>query len=464
MGRGVEASRIRDSAPGPGAPRDLARELTLPAATALVVGQVVAVGIFLTPGTIIRTLASPVWVLAVWALIGGMAVCGALCYGALAARYPHAGGGYVYLREAFGSRVAFLYGWKCFLIMDPGITAALATGFAAYAAAIVPMGPVALRATAVAAIVALALVHVLGVRPGTRLLITLSVLKIGLVAGLVLVAALSPVGRFDNFLPFVDRRPGAPAFGGALAGALVAAFFAFGGWWEVTKIAGEVRNAPRTVPRALLLGLGAVTLLYVSATLAFMYVIPIEQVGPGEAFVAQVGAVLLGPGGGTVVAGIVLVSVLGSLGAMLMLAPRVYFAMARDGVFPAAAAAVHPRFGTPARAVGAQAGLASVLVLIGTFESIVAYFIFVTVAFIALTVAAVFVIRRRDPAFTVPGHPWTAVAFLGLVAGLLVLLLLNAPVQAGLGVAIVALGVPAYAMLGRAPARRAVARTPESSS
>ena len=109
----------------------LTRELTLPAAAALVVGQVIAVGIFLTPGTIIRTLASPLWVLLIWAVMGGMAICGALCYGALAARYPEAGGGYVYLREAYGPRVAFLYGWKCLLIMDPGITAALATGFAA---------------------------------------------------------------------------------------------------------------------------------------------------------------------------------------------------------------------------------------------------------------------------------------------------------------------------------------------
>ena len=122
--------------PGPHAA--LARELTLRSAVALVVGQVIAVGIFLTPGTIIRTLASPLWVLIVWALIGGMALCGALCYGALAARYPHAGGGYVYLREAFGPRVAFLYGWKCFLVMDPGITAALAWGVASYVGFVVP--------------------------------------------------------------------------------------------------------------------------------------------------------------------------------------------------------------------------------------------------------------------------------------------------------------------------------------
>ena len=152
---------------------------------------------------------------------------------------------------------------------------------------------------------------------------------------------------------------------------------------------------------------------------------------------------LLGSSGGTLVAGIVVACVLGSLGAMLMLAPRVYFAMARDGLFPAAAAAVHPRFGTPARAIGAQAALASLLVLLGTFDSIVAYFIFITVAFIALTVAAVFVLGRRD-GWRVPGHPWPATIFLCMVGGLLVLLAVNNPLQAILGVGVVALGVPVY--------------------
>ena len=331
--------------------RALRRELTLPAATALVVGQVIAVGIFLTPGSMIRTLASPLWVLIVWAIIGGMAICGALCYGALAARYPQAGGGYVYLREAYGPRLAFLNGWKCFLIMDPGITAALATGLASYIGYIVPLGNAAQRIVGIGAIVALALVHMAGVRPGTRLL----------------------------------------------------------------------------------------------TTLAFIYVIPIDQVGAGEAFVAQVGTVLLGRTGGVTVAAIVVVCVLGSLAVVLMFGPRVYFAMARDGLFPAAAASVHPRFGTPARAIAAQAILASVLVALGTFDTIVAYFIFITVAFIALTVAAVFVLARRDPSFEVPGYPWTAVTFLALVAALLALLALNNPLQAILGVVLVALGVPVYA-------------------
>ena len=206
----------------PGPQAALARELTVRSATALVVGQVIAVGIFLTPGTIIRTLASPLWVLIVWAVIGGMALCGALCYGALAARYPDAGGGYVYLREAFGAQVAFLYGWKCFLVMDPGITAALAWGVASYVGFMVPLGPLGLRAVAIAAIVGLAAVHIAGIRPGTRVLAGLAMLKLALIGGLVCVAFASAAGSWQHFEPFAARRPGAPPLGPALAGALVA--------------------------------------------------------------------------------------------------------------------------------------------------------------------------------------------------------------------------------------------------
>jgi basic amino acid/polyamine antiporter, APA family len=441
------------------ADRTLTRELTLPAATALVVGQVIAVGIFLTPGSMIRTLASPLWMLIVWAVIGGMAICGALCYGALAARYPHAGGGYVYLREAYGPRVAFLYGWKCFLIMDPGITAALATGLASYVGYIVPLGSLAQRLVAVGAIVGLALVHMAGVKPGTRMLTTLTMLKLALIAGLIALALASPAGDWRHFVPFASRPLNAAPLAGALVGALIGAFFSFGGWWEVTKIAGEVRDPARTLPRALWLGLGAVTLVYILTTLAFIYVIPIEHVGAADVFVAQVGTVLLGPTGGVTVAGIVVVCVFGSLAATLMLGPRVYFAMARDGLFPAGASAVHPRFGTPARAIALQAILASVLVALGTFDTIVAYFIFITVVFIALTVGAVFVLRRRDPAFKVPGHPWTAVTFLTLVAGLLLLLALNNPLQAILGVVLVAIGVPVYRLTQKPSASAAPAPT-----
>jgi APA family basic amino acid/polyamine antiporter len=420
------------------------RPLRLPSAIALVVGQVIAVGIFLTPGTIIRTIASPLGVLLVWAVMGGMAICGAFCYGALAARFPQAGGGYVYLREAYGPRVAFLYGWKCLLVMDPGITAALATGFASYVAYIVPLGTAATRVVAMTAIAGFAGVHIAGVRLGVRLLTTIAVLKILLVTVLTMAAITSPSASWSHFVPFVTRAPGAPPLFGAVAGAFVAAFFSFGGWWEVTKVAGEVRDPSRTLPRALWLGLAIVTLTYTAATLSFLAVVPI---GEGQAFIAQVGEAVVGRGGGTAVSAIVIVCVLGSLGAMQMIAPRLYVAMAQDGVFPAAAAALHPRLGTPARAIATQAALASLLVAVGTFETIVAFFVFITVVFIAATVASVFVLRRRESSFHVPFYPWAPIVFLALVTVLLTLLAASNPLQAVLGVGIVAAALPIYRMI-----------------
>lgn len=428
----------------------LRRQLGLPSATALVVGQVIAVGIFLTPGTIIREVASPFWILVVWAVMGAMAICGALCYGALASRYPQAGGGYVYLREAYGPRAAFLYGWKCLLVMDPGITAALAMGFGSYVSYIAPLSDVGMRLVAVAAIAGFAIVHIVGVRLGIRLLTAVSVLKVGLVFALVVAALSSAAGSWGHFVPLVDRHPGAPPMAGAMAGALVAAFFSFGGWWEVTRMAGEMRDPSRTLPRALWIGLAAVTLVYTAATLSFVYAIPIERVAAGEAFVAQVGEAAIGPSGGVAVALIVIVCVLGSLGTMQMVAPRLYVAMARDGLFPAGAGAIHPTLGTPVRAILTQAMLASALVALGTFDTIVAYFVFITVVFIAAAVASVYVQHARDPTFRVPGYPWTPLAFLAMVAVLLGLLAANNPLQALLGLAIVAAALPFYGRLRRA--------------
>jgi len=417
----------------------LDRRLTLPATIAIVVGQVIAVGIFLTPGAMIRALASPLLTLVVWGVIGGMAMCGALCYGALAARYPQAGGGYVYLREAYGPRMAFLYGWKCFLVMDPGITAALAAGLASYASLIVPLGLPARRGVAMGAIAIVAAVHAAGVRPGARLLATLTLAKLALLALLIAGAFLGGAGDWQHFVPFAARRSNAPAILPALAGAFISAFFAFGGWWEVTKVAGEVRDPVRTLPRALVVGLITVTLTYVGATVAFIYAVPIEAVGSGETFPAQVGAAIFGAPGATLVALIVIVCVAGSLAAIVMLAPRVYFAMARDGLFPSWAAAIDARSGTPARAIALQAALAMVLVAVGTFDTIVAYFVFVTVVFIAATVAGVFVLQRRET-LHVPAYPWAPSAFLAAVVPILALLAINAPLQALLGTGIVALG------------------------
>jgi len=411
------------------------------------------VGIFLTPAAMARSLGSPFWLLMVWIAMGGMTLCGALCYGALAARFPEAGGGYVYLRELWGPRVAFLYGWKCLLVMDPGVTAALATGLAAYVSVIVPLDPAQGRLLAATAVFVLAAANIAGLRLGDGLLRALTALKLGALGFLVVWAVASGAGDWGHFVPFLAQREGSLPLMPALAGALVAAFFSFGGWWEAAKIAGEVKDPARTLPRALALGVSIVTVVYLAVSATFVYLVPIEAATSGETFAAQAGAALFGPAGGKVMAAVVVVCVLGSLSALILLLPRVYYAMARDGVFFQSMGELHPRFGTPARAIALQAAVAALLIAMGTFEEIVAYFVFVTVAFIALTVAGIFVLQRRSGAqggLRVPGYPVTPALFLGMTLLLLVLLALNRPKQALVGMLVVAVGAPLY---GRVAAR-----------
>ncbi len=425
----------------------LQRRLGVWTVVALVVGEVIAVGIFLVPAGMAKSIGSPLWLLVVWIVMGGMALSGALCYGELAARFPEAGGGYVYLREAYGPRLAFLYGWKCLLVMDPGLTAVLAVGLADYVGYMVPLSQAGMRVIAVAAILALAGLNLLGVKVGAGLMRWLTIVKLGSLAFILIWGFGRGLGDWSNFIPLVEQRAGSSPLVLAIAGGMVSAFFAFGGWWEIARITGEVRDPERVMPKALALGVCIVTFVYVMTSAVFLYLIPIERVTTDKAFAAQAGEALFGRAGGDVFSVIVIFSVLGSLAGFIMVAPRAYYAMSRDGVFLKGAAALHPRFGTPVRAIALQAALASLLVLIGTFKEILAYFIFITVAFIALTVAGVFVLRRKggpDSPFMMPAYPVTPVVFLALVAALLVLLAANNPLQALAGVAVVAAGVPVY--------------------
>src|SRR5262245_42334047 len=324
---------------------ELRRQLGLGSAAALVVGQVIGAGIFLTLAGMARSLGSPLLVRLVWLFMGAVALCGALCMGELASRYPAAGGQYVYLREAYGPRVAFLFGWMCLLVLDPGLTAVLALGLASYVGVIVELSEPAPKAVAIAAVVALAAANVVGIRLGGGVLRRRTVIKLGLLVFLAGWGFGRGLGDWSNLEPFVAQRPGSAPLGNALAAGMIGAFFSFGGWWDVSKMAGEVRDPGRTLPRALVLGVSVVTAVYVVVSLFFLYLVPLERITSGETFADQAGKALFGPAGGRVFSGVVIVAVLSSLAAVLMGAARVYYAMGRDGLFLPALAVVHPRLG-----------------------------------------------------------------------------------------------------------------------
>ncbi len=427
---------------------DLRRQVGLGSAAAAVAGEMIAVGIFLTPAGMIKSIGSPFWLMIVWLVMGIMALCGAFSYGKLAALYPKAGGGYVYLREMYGRPVAFLYGWMSFLVMDPGITAALAVGIASYAGYVFVFSPPALKTVAIATILLLAGVNTLGINCGAGMVRWLTLAKFGSLACIAIWGVGMRLGDWSNLLPFLSQRPGSTPLPTALAGGMVAAFFSFGGWWDIGKIGGEIRDPARTLPKAMSLGVSATTAAYMLITLVFLYLVPGSHITSNETFAAQAGEVLFGAVGGRVFSFLVILSILGSLASIMMTAPRVYYAMARDGLFPSSMASIHNRFGTPARAIAIQGILASVLVVSGGFARIVTYFVFVAVIFIALTVAGVFLSRlRKQNRHRIPGFPATPAIFL-ILAGMLLILLATADLrQSMLGIAVVASGLPVYHLL-----------------
>ncbi len=432
----------------------LRRQLGLASATAMVAGEVIAAGIFLTPAAMAKSVGSPFWLLVIWLVVSAMTLSGALCYGELAGRFPRAGGTYVYLHETFGARIAFLYGWMCLLVLDPGLTAALATGVAVYAAYIFHWTPAAIKLAAVILILALCLMNILSIRLSTGFLRWATWLKLGVLGFLVVWAFAFHLGSWSNLSPFFAQRVGSLPLGPALGAGMVAAFFSFGGWWDVSKMAGEVRDPARTLPRAMALGVVIVAAVYILVSAVFLYLISLENVTSNDAFVAQAGEILFGKVGGIVLAGIVIVCVVGGLAAFVLSVPRVYYAMAQDGLFVPAVAELHPRFGTPMNAILIQAAVASALVLLGSFQQILGYFIFSAVVFLGLTVAGLFVARRQgrvvaDVVLTW-GYPVTPVVFLLLVVLLLGLLLMHGLREPLLGAAVVLAGLPVYVVLRKA--------------
>jgi basic amino acid/polyamine antiporter, APA family len=445
---------------------ELPRGLGLLSATALVIGEVIGVGIFLTPSEMAKSLGSPFWVFVVWGTMGLISVCGALCFGALAARFPEEGGGYVYLRRAYGPRVAFLFGWMSLLVTDPGITAMMAAGLARYAGSFAALSPFGVKFVAVGSILAMAAANILGVGIGAGILRGLSTLKLAVLVVIALWGFGFGLGSWSNFLPLMARPSNAVPLAPALIGGFMAAFFSMAGWWDASKIAGEVRDPGRNIPLALILGVGLVMLAYMIISGVFWYLVPLSHVDPERGFAAQAGEALFGPLGGKILAGIVILSVLGSLTGILMAAPRVYYAMARDRLFPSSLAAIHPKFGTPARATAIQALVASVLAASGSFEQILSYFMAVTITFLALMAAVVYLIPDKTGLGRVPGYPFTPIGFLIPVILVVILAVAGDPWRAGVGVGIVVLGLPVYEIFlpgGRA-SRRALPEAGNGSS
>jgi APA family basic amino acid/polyamine antiporter len=415
----------------------------------MVVTQVIGVGIFLTPAAMMRAVGGLAPALLVWAVVGLLSLAGALCYAELTTRFPQAGGGYVFLREAFGPRVAFVSGWMSLLVTDPGLTAALAIGLAQYLLAAVG-GPASLTAAvAIAAVSAFGLLTLRGRGASSTVLRWTAAAKLAIVAVLVAMGALRSGSTVLSL-----TAASATAIGmEELAAATIAAFFAFGGWWELGRMSEEVDSPRRTMPRALIGGVAIVTAAYALITVAYALGTS-GRIGSGsdDAFAVDIGRALFGDTAAQAFAAMVVVAICGSLAATLLAAPRMYVAMSRDGLFPAALVRFDEGRGVASGATLIQIGLACVLIVLGTFEQILGYFVPVTIFFLGLSAAALF--RLPRPAedagvFRAPLHPLPLMLFLSLIVVVLTLFAVGQPRETLIGAAIAALGIPAALLVGR---------------
>jgi APA family basic amino acid/polyamine antiporter len=426
---------------------ELRRELSLFDMTMISIGSTIGSGIFLTPALIAKALPSPVWILGVWVVGGMMALSGALTYAELGAMMPRAGGVYVFLTEAYGGLVGFLYGWAYFLVANTGAIAALAVAFSTYFGYFVPITQAETTLVAIAGIVLVTAINVLGVKAGGVFSDLFTVLKLAGIAVLIVVGLgwgsssrtdfSAPLGSLPNSLP------------SALTLAFVSVLWSYGGWQHSTFTAAEAKDPKRSVPLSLVLGALAVTLVYVSANVAYMFLLSPDQMAASPRIASEAISVVLGPFGGSLIALTIFVSTFGTTGIYTLTAPRIYYAMANDGVFFKKVAEVHPRFRTPMFSILFQSVWAIALILFwGTFENLISYVVFTDWIFFALTAASIFVFRKRLPHTERPyktlGYPATPVFFTTVSSLFVAYAFFEKPAEAWAGLLFLALGVPVY--------------------
>ena len=433
---------MNEAVEAPASSRGLVRRLGLFDATMLVMGGIIGSGIFVNPAEVARHVHTPGLMLGAWLLGGLIALAGALVYAELAARRPNVGGQYAYLRDAYGQTPAFLYGWSLLLVIQSGGMAAVAITFARYFNDLSASG-VADSVAAVLALALLTLINCFGVRSGSNVQNLLMILKIGAIvalvaAGLFFAPSAAPVAR--------PVEPDSTSMFSGLGAAMTAVMFSYGGWQTSSFCAGEMRNPQRDLARGLLLGVLGVILLYSAVAFVCVQSLGPQALAESKTPASDVMRLAFGEKGATFIALGIAISALGFLSQGMLTAPRVYFAMAEDGVFFRALTKVNEQSRVPVLAIVLQGAAASAIALSGTYGQILAYVVSVDFLFFGLTGAALFVFRRREPGatgFRAPGHPITTGIFVIACFAIVVATVATSLVNSLIGYAILLLGIPA---------------------
>ncbi|MDX1684951.1 MAG: amino acid permease [Saprospiraceae bacterium] len=428
---------------------DLLRKISTFGLTMIAVGACIGSGIFLTPSMIAESLMSETGVIAIWAFGGFVALCGALSFAELGVRFPRSGGVYVFLRECYGELVAFLYGWTILTVVTSGAIAALSLAFARYIDFLVPLGQNGMVILAIAGIIVVTVINVRGVDHAEMFSNIFTVVKL---IGIVVVAVSGLIWATEA----IDWRPALNlsdhSASAAFSGAMIGIVWSFGGWHHASYVAGEVRDPQRSVPRAMILGTIIVTVMYVLANLAYLYLLGVEGMATSTAVASDALSGVFSFGA-VLVAVLIAISTFGSKGIYTLTAPRIYFAMAKDGVFFKQLAQVHPKFNTPALAILLQSGWAIILVIFWqTFENIITYVVFMDWVFMALATITIFYFRKRyarHPKYSTPLYPVTPIIFIVISSAFLIVTLYHQPSQALAGLFLLTIGILVFRIFYR---------------
>jgi APA family basic amino acid/polyamine antiporter len=412
----------------------------------LTVGATIGSGIYLVPSIVLRQTGVQIGpAMLVWVVAGILSLLGALTYAELGAMKPEAGGLYVFIRDAFGPLPAFLYGWTSFFVIASGSLAGLAVAFATYLTQIIPIGPTIARLVSIGVLATCAAINVIGTRQSATVQNWTSGVKIG--ALLLIGGALTIFGSPPLTAVTVWPTSITPSLLTGFGAAMIGVLWAYEGWQYMTYSAGETLDPQKTFPRAITVATAALVVIYLLASFGYVAALGPEAAARSDHVAADAVGALLGPIAGKLIGALILVSIFSATNGIMLTAPRMYFAMSRDGLFFNRFAAVNRR-GTPAVAVLALAAWAAVLAATGTFEQLLTYVVFTAWIFYALGALSVFGLRRREPnavrPFRVPGYPITPILFVGSALLLVLNTVLTQPVRAAVGLGVVLLGTPAF--------------------
>lgn len=432
------------------ADRGYERRLTLFDGLMVVVGGIIGAGIFLNPSIVAQRLSTSSLVLMVWTIGGMIALVGALCFGELGARRPEAGGGYVYLREAFGPLPAFLYGWTLLLIINTGAIAAVAMTFAFYANDLMGMSGYSAKPLAIGAVILLTGINYFGIKAGSITQNIFTVLKLGAVAVLT-VAGLLLFGESDGSL-FTSHQLKGDNFGmiGNIGVALVPVLFAFGGWQHVNHIAGEIKNPRRNLPMSTFFGVLIVVVCYLLVNIAYVSSLGVEGLASSTVPASDVTQSLWGAAGSKVISAGIAISTFGFVNLAILAGARVYQAMANDGLFFKKAARLHAEYRTPSFSLIIQGIWIIILILSGSYAQLLDYTVFGDWIFFGLVVGCIFYYRSSSrhslssDEFEMPGYPWLPILFILSCIFVVISSILSNLVNAMIGAGLILAGIPVY--------------------